>query len=185
MKVCVFIDGANFYYGLKTIDPKFTDFNFDFEKYTKSIINEDDELVNVFYYNGVLKRIEGKEEIYNKQQSFFKRLRNTDKFKVVLCRRQKRLDDLGEEYHIIKGDDIHLAVDLVKCIYEERCDKIILISGDGDFEPAIILAKEKNKIVNLAYFEKNISKNIYNISNQKFLIDRKISRKYYYRVMKK
>ena len=181
MRVCVFIDGANFYYGLKSIDPKFTDVRFDFEKYINSIIEEKDILVKIFYYNGVLKRFEGMEYLYNRQQSFFKRLRRSDKFKVVLCKRQRRLDDSGREYHIVKGDDISLAVDMVSCIYEDICDKIILMSGDGDFEPAISLAKEKNKIVNIAYFEKNISKNIHKISNQKFLIDRRICRKYFYR----
>ena len=181
MRVCVFIDGANFYYGLRGIKENYTDTHFDFSSYIHSLLDNDDELVSVHYYNGVLKRIKGKERIYNKQQSFFKRLRNTNKFKVILCRRQKRLNENGEEYHIIKGDDVHLAVDLVKCVYENDCDKIILMSGDGDFEPALHLAKEKNKIINIAYFENNISKNIFKISNQKFLITKKITNKFFYR----
>ena len=37
-RVCVYIDGANFYYGLKTIDKRYSDIFFDFEKYIKKSV---------------------------------------------------------------------------------------------------------------------------------------------------
>ncbi len=182
MKVLVFIDGANFFYGIRSIRSKYSDLNFNFEKYIKNeILKEADELLNVFYYNAPLKNLGGNNNLYAKQQRFFIKLEKTEKFKVILCKRQKRLNERGEEFHVIKGDDIHLAVDLVRCLYETEVDKIILMSGDGDFKPAIRLAKEKDKIVNLCYFKDNISKNIYNITNQKYLIDKRILNKYFYR----
>jgi uncharacterized LabA/DUF88 family protein len=181
-KVLIYIDGANFFYGIKSVNERYTDLNFDFSKYILNVlVKEGDEVLQIYYYNAPLKNLKGCSKLYSKQQSFFKRLRNTKKFKVILCKRQKRLNNLGEEFHMIKGDDIHLAVDLIKDIYEKKADKIILMSGDGDFEPAIKLAKDKNKIVNLCYFENSISKNIYNITNEKFLVNKKILNKYLYR----
>ena len=181
MKVCVFIDGANFYYGLRGINKRYSDLKFDFSQYVTSLIGKEEILVKVFYYNAPLKNLKNKSVLYSRQQSFFKRLRNIPKFKVILCRRGRRVNDSGEEFHIIKGDDIHLAIDIAKVVYENVCDKVILISGDGDFEPAIRLVKEKGKVINICYFKDNISKNIFNISNNNFLIDKKICNKYFYR----
>ena len=181
-KILIFIDGANFYYGIREINKKYSDLRFNFERYIKEeLLEKDDELLKVYYYNAPLKYKKEQGDLYSNQQRFFKKLETTKNFEVVLCRRQKRFDNNKKEYHIIKGDDIHLAVDLVKGVYETKVDKIILISGDGDFEPAIKLAKEKDKIVNLCYFEKGISKNIYNITNQKYLINKKILNKYFVR----
>ncbi len=36
-KICIYIDGANFYGGISSINPKYSDTKFDFEKYFNSI----------------------------------------------------------------------------------------------------------------------------------------------------
>ena len=181
-KTIIFIDGANFYGGIKNIKSNYSDLNFDFEKYINEKILEDgDELLKVYYYNSPLKNLKGKEELYSNQQRFFENLKHIKKFKVILCKRQKRFDINKNEYFIIKGDDVYLARDFTKCLYETNVKKIILFSGDGDFEPIIKLAKEKEKIVNLVYFKNYTSKNILNITNKKFLITRHILNKYFCR----
>ena len=37
-KILIYIDGANFYYGIKSINDKYTDLNFDFEKYINNVL---------------------------------------------------------------------------------------------------------------------------------------------------
>ena len=53
----------------------------------------------------------------------------------------------------MKGDDIHLAVDMVSFAYENAFDTAILMSGDGDFVPAIERLKKLGKRVENAYFK--------------------------------
>ncbi len=51
-------------------------------------------------------------------------------------RLQKRVID-GKLVYIVKGDDIHLATDLIVLAYKNAYDTAILVSGDGYFAPAI------------------------------------------------
>jgi len=53
-RVSVYIDGANFYYGLKTINKRYSDIFFDFKKFLKEIIGKNN-LVKIYYYNVPLK----------------------------------------------------------------------------------------------------------------------------------
>ena len=101
--VCVYVDGANFYGGLTSINERFTDTKFDFESYVNHLIGTD-VLVRIYYYNALVKK-RINEKIWKKQKDFFDRLRRIPKCKVSLCTRKSRLNILGEEYHSMKGDD--------------------------------------------------------------------------------
>ena len=87
-RISVYIDGANFVYGLKSLHPKYSDYHFDFENYIKAIVSKD-ELVNVFYYNASLKQ-EVNPRRFIEQQKLLARLRKIPKCIVILCKRQKR-----------------------------------------------------------------------------------------------
>jgi len=176
--ICIYIDGANFYGGLTSINKKYSDNKFDFEKYIKSIIDEDN-LIKVYYYNALVKKKINK-KIWLKQYNFFERLRKINKFKVCLCTRKSRLNILGEEYHTIKGDDIYLALDMIEDCYNNIFDKAILISGDGDFLELIKRIKKKSKEVELIYFEKCISKDLLKNSNCSKIINKKIVKRFFY-----
>lgn len=68
-RVCIYIDGANFYGGLTSINKRFTDTKFDFESYIKSILGED-KLVKVNYYNAWIKK-NINEKVLAKAKRFF------------------------------------------------------------------------------------------------------------------
>jgi uncharacterized LabA/DUF88 family protein len=178
-RVSIYIDGANFYYGIKSIDLKYTDFRFDFEKYIKKIV-KNRKLIDIYYYNASLKQ-QKNPEIFKKQQKFFERLRKIPNFKVILCKRQRRVNDDGEESFNIKGDDIHLAIDMLKDAYENKYDSAILISGDGDFAPLVEYVKAKGKKVENYHFEKCISFDLIKECNSTFVIDKKTVNKFFYR----
>lgn len=153
MKVSVFIDGNNFYFGLKRIYGNNLS-DFDFEKFCK-FLSENNELVNIFYYNADLDK-ERNFEKYKSQQKFFRRLEDIPKFNLILCNLIKRR--LGDEYYyVLKEDDIHLAVDMVLGACDNEYDKAIIVSGDGDFVPAVLAARKKGKIILNACFNKNTS----------------------------
>lgn len=51
-----------------------------------------------------------------------------------------------------KGVDVNIAVDILVAVYENTCDRIILVSSDTDLLPAIKKAKEKGKTVEYVGF---------------------------------
>jgi len=182
-RVSVYIDGANFYGGVTSINPKYTDTKFDFENYIKKIISWN-VLVEVYYYNGSLKR-QIQPHLFKKQQRFFSRLRSIRNFNVIILKRKPRINEYGEEYHTIKGDDICLALDMQGDAYEDKYDKAILISSDGDFVPLIKKVRKLDKEVDVCYFKDCVAKELLKEANKISLIDKKILKKYFFKVIKK
>ena len=54
-RISVYIDGANFYGGLTSINKRFSDTKFDFESYIKYLIGKE-SLVRISYYNALVKK---------------------------------------------------------------------------------------------------------------------------------
>lgn len=177
----MFIDGANFYHGLKSINKNYSDLCFDFEKFIRKIVGKE-ELINVYYYNAPLKEKFNK-WIYWKQIKFFDRLRKIPKFNVVLCKRQKRLDGNDDEYFVIKGDDIHLSLDMLRDACKNKYDKAVLISGDGDFAPLVKYVKMEEKEVISYSFENSASRDLLKEFSEinRFFINKKVANRNFLR----
>jgi len=182
-KVSIYIDGANFVYGMKSLNPKYSDYHFDFENYIKEIIGKD-ELIDIFYYNASLKQ-DVNPRRFKEQQKLLARLRKIPKCKVILCKRQKRFTKEDEEYYTIKGDDIYLALDMLNHAWENKYDKAILFSGDGDFSQLVKYVKDKKKEVEMISFEELASKNLINEVNRCIFINKKMANRFFYREKKK
>jgi uncharacterized LabA/DUF88 family protein len=127
---------------------------FNFEKFCNFLASEDD-IVDIFYYNADLDRDKNSSK-YLSQQKFFDRLRKIPRFNLVLCKLVKRVRE-DKSYYVLKEDDIHLAVDLVLGACDDLYDKGILVSGDGDFVPAVLASRGKGKEIVNACFGKNNS----------------------------
>ncbi len=178
-RVSVYIDGANFYYGLKTLNARYSDIFFDFEKFIKEIIGKD-ELITIYYYNAPLKENFNK-WVYWNQMKFFTRLRKIPECNVVLCKRQRRVDKDDNEYYVIKGDDICLSLDMLRDACKNKYDKAILISGDGDFVQLVDYTRKEKKEVEVYAFKKLTSVDLINKTNKHFWIDKKTVNKFFYR----
>ncbi len=177
-RICFYIDGANFYGGLTSINRRYTDNKFDFENYINYLVGKD-KLVQIYYYNALVKK-RINEKIWEKQKNFFNRLHKIPKCKVSLCTRKSRLNILGEEYHTIKGDDILLALDMIEDCYNNRFDKVILISGDGDFTELLKRVKKKGKEIEICYFNNCVSNILLKKSDKIHLINKKIIKKFFF-----
>lgn len=154
VRISLFIDGANFCYGIKSIKERYSDFHFDFEKYIKEITKEG-KLIDVYYFTAPLKQTLNP-EIYTKHQKMLTRLEKAG-YKVILCKRKRRRDIEGNITHQIKEDDIRLALQMQKDAYDNKFDIAYLLSGDGDFVPLPEFLKEKGKKICVYYFLKTIS----------------------------
>ena len=89
MRCSVFIDGNNFYHGLRDIYGKNKSLkNFNFEKFI-SFLKKDRELINVVYYNAKLDKSKNPEK-FKSQKEFFDNLIKIPKFNLILCKLLKR-----------------------------------------------------------------------------------------------
>lgn len=161
----IFIDGSNFYHSTWKIGKKIK-----FKKLVKELVDER-ELINVFYYVANLD-ITIDEEKYWQHQKFLNMLRKIPKFKVILCTLRKIKKKDGTYDFILKGDDIHLASDLVDGANKDKYDTAILVSGDEDFVPAIKITQREGKKVENIYFSASSSNTLRVLCNKSICLDK-------------
>ena len=179
MRVSIFIDGNNFYFGLRKIygdDKKLINFNF--EKFCNFLANER-EIIEIFYYNAPLDRTKNLEK-YKLQQKFFEKLRKIPKFNLILCRMIKRkIRGTGQYYYVLKEDDIHMAGDMIKGAFKNTYGAAILVSGDGDFVPAVKIVQEEEKKIENIYFKKIASTNLKQHCDKSFMLRKEVLDKFF------
>ena len=167
-RIAIFIDGSNFYHSVKD-SFNAHDNQVDFRKLIE-FLRKDNLLIGVYYYNAPLDRGYN-EEIYWKQQKFFDELRKIPGFHVILCNMRKTKKPDGKFEFAVKGDDVYLATDMVSFAYENTYDTAILVSGDGDFVPAIKRVQKLGKKVENAYFSISRSDFLRNVCNSSVVLD--------------
>ena len=144
-RVMVFIDGSNLYH---VLNQHFSRNDIKFGKFAEKLAGESN-LVRTYYYNiKQEQRGRGSED----QEKFLSALYDIPYLEVKLGIVKQRGDAMVE-----KGVDMMIGVDILKNAYEDLCDTAILVSGDGDFYPALQAAKDQGKHVEIAAFETNIS----------------------------
>ncbi len=145
-KCLILIDGSNFYFKLKDLQlHNLLDFNFkEFSKF----LAQKNEVVGANYYVGRVKQdgTPHSDKMLASQQKLFVRLKHHN-YQYVLGYLLKS----DGKYHE-KGVDVHIAVDMVVAAYENKADRIIIVSSDTDLEPAIEKAKQKGKIIEYVGF---------------------------------
>jgi|TARA_Y100000034_G_scaffold111561_1_gene144734 uncharacterized LabA/DUF88 family protein len=159
-RVAVFIDGNNFYFGLRKIYGKDKSLKeFDFNNFAEFLAGNG-KVVAIYYYNALLDR-EFNPKKFKSQKEFFAKLKTIPNFHLVLCKLLKRnITGTNKYYYIIKEDDIHMAVDMVDGSADDNFDTAILVSGDGDFVPAVCSVKKRNKKVENVYFKSSSSRSL-------------------------
>lgn len=153
-RVFVYIDGRNFYFGLRDLDSSYTDLNFDFAKFVELIngVNWKNRCVEkIYYYNAPLK-VQINPALARDQQRLFARLRSNSLFEVRLCKMIGQSTPQGTRRFDTKGDDIWLACDMLQDANDNNFDIAILVSCDGDFLKLVEYVQRFNKEVENAYF---------------------------------
>jgi len=164
-RISVYVDGANFFGCMNNFNKFYFDTNFDFEKYVNSLVGNN-KLVKVYYYNGYLKK-KINANVWNRQNILFNRLKKLKKWNVVLCRKQECENEEGKIYFKLKEDDINLAINALSDAYENKFDKIILVSSDRDFIPLIRQIKKIGKEIEICYFKHSIAKKFLKLFDEK------------------
>jgi len=142
-RVIVYVDGFNFYYGLKSNAQWKRYYWLDVVSLFEKFIRPNQELVAVKYFSA---RPLNNEDKYNRQQSWFIANEENPKFNLVLgkylektieCRRCHYKMRTFEE----KESDVRIATQIVSDAKSGLCDIAIVVSADSDMKPAIELAR--------------------------------------------
>lgn len=170
-RVAIFVDGSNFYHGLKTA---FGRASIDFGELARRL-SAGRELVRLYYYNAPRREADDPEK-FRAQQRFFEALQRTDYVEVRLGRlepREFRCPECGHTVrtYVEKGVDARLAVDMLRLAYENVYGCAILVSADGDFAPAVEEVKNRGKHVENAWMRGGASYHLRRVCDRFLPID--------------
>ncbi len=164
-RVMIFIDGSNFYHGLRANMGKT---NIDFAKLSKQLCGSGRELVRAYYYNVPLNKDDDLER-YKKQQNFLEQLYETPLLTVSLGRLERR----GSTY-VEKGIDVNIAVDMLTQAFSNGYDVGILVSGDADYVKMVEEVKRLGKHVEVAYFTMGQSFHLRNVADRMIILNESV-----------
>ncbi len=160
-RVAIFIDGSNLYHGLKEFRGNA---NVNFELFCNYLL-KGRRLTRIYYYNAP-KILKENPSGYAAQQKFFTRIKKIPFLELKLGRLVIR-----KGIPIEKGVDVLITVDMIRYARNNAYDTAILVSGDGDFAPALEFLKDFGKHIENAYFSKGRSFNLENHSDRFINLD--------------
>ena len=160
--VAIFIDGSNLYHALRN---NFGRYDLNFASFADKLC-ANRQLYRTYYYNVLQDQVQ-RPEGHREQQEFLDTLRMTPYLEVRLGTTK-----LTQGIPVEKGIDIMLASDLLFFAWNHSYDVAVLVSGDADFAYALQTVKNMGKHVEVAYFEGGISKDLLNVADNHFLLNK-------------
>ena len=151
----MYIDGFNFYYGLKQ-SPKWRKYYWlDIVKLFETFMRPNQELVAIKYFSARPSNIEQS----RRQNAFFQANNENPKFHLILgkyLRKEITCFKCGNIIHTHeeKETDVRIATQIVADAYEKNSDVSIIVSADSDMIPAIELVLQTKQKV-FVYFPPN------------------------------
>jgi len=143
-KVIVYVDGYNFYYGLRNGGTSWRrTYWLDIVKLFERMMFADQELVEVNYYSA---RPVDDPQAYNNQDELFSANTLNPKFKLHLGRYKKKkfkCQNCGfkNKTYEEKESDVRVATGMLTDVFAKRCDVTIIVSADSDMIPSVEIIK--------------------------------------------
>ena len=144
-QVIVYVDGYNFYYGLRNGGVKWKRFYWlDIVKFFERMMLPNQELVEVNYYSA--RPLDDQQAADNQDVLFSANLLNP-KFKLHLGRYKKKkfkCQNCGfkNKTYEEKESDVRVATGMLVDMYNKRCDITIVVSADSDMIPSVEIIKQ-------------------------------------------
>lgn len=157
-RVIVYVDGFNFYNGLKS--KKWKKFYWlDIVGFFESFMRPHQELVAVYYFSAIPLGNNGKAD---RQDLFFSANKLNPKFRLTLGKYVRKDIPAGNgtcvHTYEEKETDVRVAVQMIADVVGNKCDLSILVSADSDLIPPIEFIRSYKSIHKvIAYFPPNRS----------------------------
>jgi uncharacterized LabA/DUF88 family protein len=148
-KVIIYVDGFNFYYGLKAIasrDHKWKKFYWlDIVAFFEKMLSENQELVRVNYFSARPHDINASK----RQDLFFSANKLNPRFRLILGKYLKKditCNRCGNIIHSYeeKETDVRIATQIISDVYKNNCDITVIVSADSDMLPSVEVIREIN-----------------------------------------
>ncbi len=159
-RVAIFIDGSNLYHSVQN---NFGRHDLNFTEFANKLV-AGRKLSRIYYYN-MLQDPSQYPDSYREQQDFLEVLKKTPYLEI-------RLGTIKKALGVEKGIDIMIGTDLLYFAWSNFYDVAILVSGDADFAYAVQAVKNMGKHVEVAYFESATSKDLLDVADNRYLLDR-------------
>ena len=165
-RVIVYVDGFNFYYGLKTEQRWKRYYWLDVVSLFEKFMRPDQELIAVKYFSARPERQDKNE----RQYAFFQANKENPRFKLILgkylskeitCFRCGNIIHTYEE----KETDARIVTQIVADAYEKNCEVAIIVSADSDMIPAVELAKSAGQKIFIYFPPNQYSSNLSSLAN--------------------
>lgn len=155
-KVIVYVDGFNFYYGLRSERRWKQYYWLDIVGFFERFMKPGQELVAVKYFSARPTNNPGKN---TRQYAFFQANKENPKFQLILGNyipKDITCFNCGNVIHSHeeKETDARIVTQIVADAYEKNCDIAIVVSADSDMIPAVEIAKGIGQRV-FVYFPPN------------------------------
>lgn len=148
----IFIDGSFLFHCANSMSTRIN-----YKKLKNLFLNTGDHLISACYYTALPNEYDMEE----KHKTFLKILKKDVRVRVrsvpLLTQPSTPEGVVSQHSRYSKGEDILLACDMVKGAYSNQYDVAILISGDGDFVPAVHAVQDAGKPVIVASFHNSLS----------------------------
>lgn len=160
-RVAIFIDGSNLYHALQN---NFKRHDLNFAEFAHKLCGQR-RLFRIYYYN-VLQDPTHWPDAHREQQEFLDGLRKTPYLEVRLGSTK-----MAQGVPVEKGIDVMLATDLLHFAWNGLYDVAVLVSGDSDFAYVLQATKNIGKHIEVAYFERTISKDLLSVADYYHLLN--------------
>jgi uncharacterized LabA/DUF88 family protein len=150
-RVSIFVDGNNMFYAQQR-----NGWFFDPRKILEYFTREYDiRLVNAFWYTGLKD---------SQDQRGFRDALISLGYTVRTKLLKEYYDDTSGRYSQKANLDIEIVIDMFNTV--EQYNRVVLFSGDGDFERAIELLRSKNTHITVVSTEGMIARELRNVTDQ-------------------
>ena len=168
-KVIVYVDGFNFYYGLKSFKSRRNWKKYywlDIVKLFEQFMKKDQELVRVKYFSAKSTDVQKNK----RQDALFQANKENPKFQLILGKYLSKNKTCNQCGYIIrsfeeKESDVRLATQILHDIYKKECDVSIVVSADSDMVPVVEICKELNHPTYVYFPPNQFSSNLQNMCN--------------------
>ena len=152
-RVCVFIDGSNFYHACRSqlgrTDIRIGDL-------ARWLVGAERTLIRTYYYNCPLPP-DAPEEARRSQNRFFNALHRTPYLELRLGRLAQRESTCPscrarQVRWVEKGVDMKIGIDMAQGAARGLFDTAVLVSGDADLAEAVRATKDTGRHVEVASF---------------------------------
>jgi len=165
-RVIAYIDGFNFYFGLKSKGWKKL-YWLDYQKLMVSLLHDDQQLVLTKYFTA---KIEAPPDKARRQKAFLDALKTLNGFEIYYGHYLLN-NNIPKE----KGSDVNLAIELLADAMQDMFDIAFIVTGDSDQAPLLrkirMLFPEKSAVI--LFPPNRVSKELKNLGFPSFVIGRR------------